>query len=399
MQAKRQGRNQEARQILNGLVEAHPDHAPALNSLGLIELDDGKIARARELFTRAAEKDPKAPPIWLNLAEAHRAAGDADGELRALDSALSIEPYLLPALLKKAQAFERLGRVEDAVRIYRPLLRSVPYESLPEAAKRDLDRGRALVAAEGAQISRHLNDIVAPLRSAHSSEELARADLYLENVAGRRTIYTQQPTGSHFPFLPAFEYFDRALFPWFAQLEQATANITEELTALWQDPEAGFEPYVTFDATTPVNQWRELNHSPRWSVKYLWRDGVRQEEMVARCPRTARAVEALPLLDIPAKGPTVLFSILAPRTRIPPHTGTSNVRSTVHLPLIVPEGCGFRVGGDTREWRIGQAWAFDDTIEHEAWNESDKPRAILILDVWNPLLTEVEREIVRLAGG
>jgi aspartyl/asparaginyl beta-hydroxylase (cupin superfamily) len=93
-----------------------------------------------------------------------------------------------------------------------------------------------------------------------------------------------------------------------------------------------------------------------------------------------------------------MFSILQPRTRIPPHTGFSNVRSTVHLPLVVPEGCGFRVGGETREWRPGHAWAFDDTIEHEAWNDSDRPRAILILDVWNPLLTDVEQAAVRSMG-
>jgi aspartyl/asparaginyl beta-hydroxylase (cupin superfamily) len=104
------------------------------------------------------------------------------------------------------------------------------------------------------------------------------------------------------------------------------------------------------------------------------------------------------LLDLPGKGPTVMFSLLEPRTRIPPHTGSNNVRTTVHLPLIVPDGCGFRVGAETRAWQVGEAWAFDDTIEHEAWNDSGEMRAILILDVWNPLLTEAERAAVRVIG-
>ena len=73
----------------------------------------------------------------------------------------------------------------------------------------------------------------------------------------------------------------------------------------------------------------------------------------------------------------------------------TNSRLTVHLPLIVPEGCGFRVGSTTREWVPGSAWVFDDTIEHEAWNDSDAPRAILIFDVWNPELTPLERDLVR----
>ena len=71
------------------------------------------------------------------------------------------------------------------------------------------------------------------------------------------------------------------------------------------------------------------------------------------------------------------------------------MRTIVHLPLIVPPGCGFRVGGETREWKVGEAFAFDDTIEHEAWNDSDELRAVLILDVWNPHITEAERELLQ----
>ena len=125
---------------------------------------------------------------------------------------------------------------------------------------------------------------------------------------------------------------------------------------------------------------------------------MRQDANLAACPRSAELLASLPLLDIAGKAPSVMFSVLAPRTRIPAHHGSSNVRVTVHLPLIVPPGCGFRVGGETREWREGKAWAFDDTIEHEAWNDSDQPRIILILDAWNPYLTEAERAAVRVVG-
>ncbi len=94
---------------------------------------------------------------------------------------------------------------------------------------------------------------------------------------------------------------------------------------------------------------------------------------------------------MPLRSPSAMFSVLKPKTRIPPHTGVANFRLVVHLPLTLPPGCGFRVGGELREWRIGEAWVFDDTIEHEAWNESDETRIILICDVWNPRLSEEER--------
>ena len=86
-----------------------------------------------------------------------------------------------------------------------------------------------------------------------------------------------------------------------------------------------------------------------------------------------------------------MFSMLAPRTRIPAHTGVANTRLVCHLPLIVPSGCGFRVGDTVREWREGEAFVFDDTIEHEAWNDSDQLRVVLIFDLWAPALSEAER--------
>jgi aspartyl/asparaginyl beta-hydroxylase (cupin superfamily) len=89
-----------------------------------------------------------------------------------------------------------------------------------------------------------------------------------------------------------------------------------------------------------------------------------------------------------------MFSLLKPKTRIPPHCGVSNARLVAHLPLIVPPGCGFRVGNDTREWVPGKAWVFDDTVEHEAWNDSAQLRVILMFDIWHPQLSGAERALV-----
>jgi aspartyl/asparaginyl beta-hydroxylase (cupin superfamily) len=89
-----------------------------------------------------------------------------------------------------------------------------------------------------------------------------------------------------------------------------------------------------------------------------------------------------------------MFSALAPRTRIPPHHGETNARIVVHLPLIVPPGCRYRVGFDECGWETGRILAFDDTLEHEARNDGDELRVVLIFDVWNPLLSLAERELV-----
>jgi aspartyl/asparaginyl beta-hydroxylase (cupin superfamily) len=135
-------------------------------------------------------------------------------------------------------------------------------------------------------------------------------------------------------------------------------------------------------------------NNPAWSAYFLWKNGEPVPEHAARCPKTLHALRNAPLAKVPWRSPSILFSLLQPGTRIPPHNGLINTRLICHLPLIVPGKCVFRVGNDQREWAEGKAWAFDDTIEHEAWNDSDRTRVILLFDVWRPELTDEERSLV-----
>lgn len=398
-EAWQQGRPEAASALLQTLLDEDPRNVTALNTLGLIAIGAREADRALDYFERAAAAEPNAPGIWFNHFQALEAAGDLERGLASLDRALAIDPYYVPALIRKADVLERLGRVAESADLYRRIIAASPDpDQLPEAARLALAHGRALVEAADAAQSAALAAPLAAVRGAFPGADFRRADAYAEQRTGRRKVYVQQPVEGHFPYLPALEFFPRDHFGWLEGLEACTAVIAGELRALLESEASGFRPYVQFDAAQPVNQWAELNHSRRWSAWFLWKDGEKQEAHCALCPATMAALEPVPLLDLPGKGPTVMFSILEPHTRIPPHTGSSNVRTTVHLPLVVPEGCGFRVGAETRAWRVGEAWAFDDTIEHEAWNDSDAPRAILILDVWNPLLTEAERAAVRVVG-
>jgi aspartyl/asparaginyl beta-hydroxylase (cupin superfamily) len=394
-----QGRPELAAQLLEALLEAQPRHVTALNTLAMIALNRGDAAAAIHCLERAAAVEPGAAPIWFNLFQAFELAGDLAGGMASLDRALTADPYYVPAVLMKADLLERLGRGPESLAMYRAIIAIGPNpDSLPEPARQALARGQAQVRADDERRAAALAGPMAAVHAAFPGADFRRADAYAEQRTGRRKVYVQQPVNGHFPYLPAIEFFAREHFPWLAELEARTAEIERELLALLDGDGAGFRPYIAFAPTQPVNQWAELNHSRRWSAWFFWEDGVRQEEHIARCPVTAASLEKLPLLDIAGKGPTALFSILDSHSRIPPHSGSDNVRATVHLPLVVPEGCGFRVGSETRKFELGKAWAFDDTIEHEAWNDSEAPRAILIFDVWNPLLSEAERAAVRAIG-
>jgi aspartate beta-hydroxylase len=68
----------------------------------------------------------------------------------------------------------------------------------------------------------------------------------------------------------------------------------------------------------------------------------------------------------------------------------------MHLPLIVPPDCALNiVGGASHHWKEGELMMFDDTFEHEAWNRSDQPRLIVLMDCWNPHLSGPEKMAVK----
>jgi aspartyl/asparaginyl beta-hydroxylase (cupin superfamily) len=253
---------------------------------------------------------------------------------------------------------------------------------------------REAVDANNRALETYIEDGLRDLRARHGGEKFARFDQCVDTLLQKRRIFRQQPTFMYFPELPAIEFHDRENFPWLDAIDDAADDIRGELVDVLSDGMETLDPYVRMSGD-PTEQWRELNHSRRWGVYSLWREGTAFPEHIARCPKTAAALEHVPRWDVPRNGPTALFSILDAKSRIPAHTGPVNTRLVIHLPLIVPPGCGFRVGGQRREWVPGKAFVFDDSINHEAWNDSDMPRAVLIFDVWNPLITAAERDMVR----
>ena len=372
------------------------DDPQALNAQGVRALDGGDARTAASLFARAAVADPSAPALWLNLAKAQRLLGDDAGERHSLDRALAIDAVHFMALVRKAELHERLGEIPEASKTWGgALVVAPPVEQLPPALAARLVQAQQFVTAHTKAFGAAIDAGLAGARAQAEPGSLRRFNAAVDTAVGRRRVYANECAGLHFPFLPADEFFGREHFPWMADIEAATPAILAEIEALLRDGAEGFAPYVSMDPGTPENKWTALDNSMAWSSYYLWKYGEPVAPALARCPATAAALDRLPRADLPGRAPTAFFSILKPRTRIPPHTGVSNTRTIVHLPLIVPPGCGFRVGGETRAWEVGTAFAFDDTIEHEAWNDSDELRAILIFDVWNPHITEGERDMLR----
>jgi len=393
-----QGRREEALSFLARARSAAPTNPDVLTAAGVLTLRAGDAAQAKALVEEAIALAPDNARYRVDLAVVLRALGDPEGEMQTLQAALTLDPYFFTANLQKGSLLELQGKRKQAARAYHAALSSLrPGLALPAALRPQLEHAQRAVLAHFRELEQWLDARLAPVREQHSGAAQDRVDDCLAVFLGRKRIYHSQPTMTHFPRLPAISFFDRGQFPWIAAVEAATDDIRRELLALLETRLEDFVPYVSHTPGVPLNQWKDLNNSRGWTALFLRKDGKPRPEYIERCPRTVAALAGAPLADVPGHAPTVFFSRLEPKTRIPPHTGATNTRLIVHIPLVVPAGCGFRVGSETREWQPGTALIFDDTIEHEAWNDSDQPRVVLIFDIWNPLLTQAERDLMAAA--
>lgn len=394
--AQARGDMAEAASVLDQALGQAENDPALLNSRGMVALAVQDFRLAEQMFERAAAADPEEASLLLNVATARRHQQDDAGERRALDAALAIDQRNFMALLRKAELHERRDEGPEAALAWRAVIAlAAMSEEQPPGLRPILDHAEAYLAQHAHEMQTRIAEQTAAARQGLTTEQTRRFDACLDVMMGRRRIYRHECHGIEFPFLPADEFFAREHFPWLEELEAATDPIRDELRALLLTEGEVLRPYVTQQRGTPENKWTPLDNSLDWGAIFLWEFGRPNAAVHNACPRTVAALEKFGRADIPGRGPSAFFSLLKPQTRIPPHTGVTNIRSIVHLPLIVPEGCGFRVGGETREWREGEAFVFDDTIEHEAWNNSEELRAVLIFDVWNPWLSLAERELVR----
>jgi aspartyl/asparaginyl beta-hydroxylase (cupin superfamily) len=214
--------------------------------------------------------------------------------------------------------------------------------------------------------------------------EGARLQRFLRVMRGKEVAVEEHPLQEasqlYFPGLTARPWWDPSTFAWVGGLEQAMPQIRAELEAALSE-EVRFSPYE--DPGTHDTGY------PGWDVLPLYVGGEWLARNADRCPATARALRSTP--HGPRQG---FFSRLRPGAHIKPHTGGINVVLTCHLPLVVPEGCGIRVGEELRPWDPGRVLIFDDSFVHEAWNRGKADRVVLVWDIWHPELTELERKVL-----
>ena len=181
-------------------------------------------------------------------------------------------------------------------------------------------------------------------------------------------------------------FFPLERFPWVEHIESNWTVIREEVDALLA--EQAELPNVQDISKDQI----EITDDDRWKTFFLYGYGFEAKLGVQMCPRTAALMREIPGMT------TAMISILSPRKHILDHRGPYKGVLRYHLGLVVPQdaaSCRIRVGEDVRHWEEGKSMVFDDTFNHEVWNDTDETRVVLFVDVLRPL-PEPESTINRL---
>jgi ornithine lipid ester-linked acyl 2-hydroxylase len=172
-------------------------------------------------------------------------------------------------------------------------------------------------------------------------------------------------------------FFEPEAFPWVAGIEAEWRTIRKELDGLMM--RLGEIP--NFQDVSKAQQ--ALTEGDQWKTFFFYSFGNKNNENCTRCPETVRLLHRIPGMK------SGMFSILAPRKYIAPHRGPYKGVLRYHLGLMIPgpEGsCRIRVGKDLRSWKEGKSMIFDDSKEHEVWNDTDFYRVVLFVDFVRPTI-------------
>lgn len=369
--------------MINRLVQTYPLIAQADEAMAR-----GDVREAQSLLEIAAQRGRDAATL-LRLATVRRSVGDLPGAVKAAAAAVELEPRNFLMCLLLGSLREATGALYAAQRAYRAACAYAPLDlSFQPAMARQLERARQVVAAADRWRDRLLH--WRPDGALLSPSEDRRMRDFRANILESIDAGPIAPPFFLVPGIKPKRYFDPSQFHGVAEIERGSDAVREEFLAL----AASKNDQLGSSLAGLHGDEREQGRTGKWSMIPLIRNGRIVEEFASRCPRTMALAGGLDLPKLSLISPSLYFSVLEPGSRIAPHIGITNARLIAHFPLIVPDDCGFRVGGEVRKWEAGKALVFDDMTTHEAWNESDRIRVVLIADLWRPELSLAERAAV-----
>jgi len=386
----KQGDFESAISTLLLVLETTPDSVTGLTMLSRIYRATGDSNKAIDLLKAVNVQSPDDPWNWHDLGDSYESSGDFKNAAASYLTAWRLNPKNARFALTAGFALWKDNQRQDALKVWSlgadldPLVRIAQFREDADSVTRFKSK------LADSELRRHFTDLFdVSLKKFGSPDRLATA-IWPQTHFGsvEYKVDDQKPYMFYAPDLPSVPVFETSKLPWAKMLQRATPDIVTELNAYLSRTQNYGSPYLAH-LSDGEESWRVLQGSEDWNALHLYKS-ARLEECAQSFPKTLAALENVPLVKMFGTAMEVFFSVLKPGTHIPPHYGLSNSRLTAHLPLIIPKGCEIRVSDQVHQWKEGELFLFDDSFDHEARNDSDAIRIVLIFETWRPDLDATE---------
>ncbi|XP_047424019.1 aspartyl/asparaginyl beta-hydroxylase isoform X3 [Mugil cephalus] len=402
---RKKGKLEEALKAFELLVHQYPESPRAHYGKAQVEDDMAEKMRSNDMLQRAintyreAAELPDATPDLLRAALKRRAErqqflGRMRSSLVTLEKLVQVFPDDIGLQNDLGVGYLLLGDNKGAKKVYEKVLAVAPddgfakvhygfilksenkiAESIPYL-KEGLESGEP--GTDDGRFYFHLGDALQRVGddSAYHWYELGHQRGHFASV-WQRSLYNVDGLKAQ---------------PWWAAKETGYTDLVKMLERNWKTIRD--EALAVMDQNTGlfIPEEENLREKGEWGQYTLWQQGRKAGNACQGVPKTCSLLERFPEATGCKRG-QIKFSVMQPGTHVWPHTGPTNCRLRMHLGLVIPKrGCRIRCTNQTREWEEGKVLIFDDSFEHEVWQEADSYRLIFIVDVWHPELTQHQRQ-------
>ncbi|XP_029979549.1 aspartyl/asparaginyl beta-hydroxylase isoform X2 [Sphaeramia orbicularis] len=402
---RKKGKVDEALRAFESLVQQYPQSPRARYGKAQAEDDVAEKLRSNDMLQRAintyreAAELPDATSDLLMAALKRRAErqqflGRMRGSLVTLERLVQIFPEDISLKNDLGVAHLLLGDNKGAKKVYEQVLAAAPNngfakvhygfilksenkiaESIPYL-KEGLESGEP--GTDDGRFYFHLGDALQRVgdNSAYHWYELGHQRGHFASV-WQRSLYNVEGLKAQ---------------PWWTPKETGYTDLVKMLERNWKTIRD--EALAVMDRNTGqfIPEEENLREKGEWGQYTLWQQGKKVGNSCQGVPKTCSLLEKHPEATGCKRG-QIKFSVMHPGTHVWPHTGPTNCRLRMHLGLVIPkQGCRIRCTTETRQWEEGKVLIFDDSFEHEVWQDADSYRLIFIVDVWHPELTAYQRQ-------
>ncbi|XP_030636264.1 aspartyl/asparaginyl beta-hydroxylase [Chanos chanos] len=402
---RKKGKIEEALRTFEGLVQKYPQSPRCRYGKAQTEDDMAEKLRSNDMLLRAvntyreAADLPDAPADLIRASLKRRAdrqqfLGRMRGSLATLERLVQIFPDDISLKNDLGVAHLLLGDNKGAKRVYEEVLAMAPSDGFAK-----VHYGFILKAEN--KIAESIPYLREGLESGAPGTDDGRFYFHLGDAlqrVGDKSAYDWYEAGHrHGHFASVWQ---RSLYnvpglraqPWWTAKETGYTDLVRTLERNWKTIRDEALSVLDSSSGLFLPEDENLREKGDWGQFTLWQQGRKLASACHSVPKTCALLERYPEATGCKRG-QIKFSVMQPGTHVWPHTGPTNCRLRMHLGLIIPpKGCRIRCTNETREWEEGKVLIFDDSFEHEVWQEADSYRLIFIVDVWHPELSQSQRQ-------